>query len=435
MATDCVLGSSCSQAAWHRPSAESGSAIPTWKPSSPGWPKPGLKTGPTFVLTASPATTGLFGKEKQTTKAEVIADVTFVPPDVKQYAIRQANGMGLGEKIVRQMLEHETDIVKDYGSTDLTPDNYDFRFVREEELSGQRCYVLEMLPKRKGKTLLRGQIWVDATTYQLRRTEGEPGKAPSWWLRDSRIVLEYGDVGGMWLQTASESTANVRFVGPYTMVSHDVEYKISELAADAGAVRPSGNEGFRRGPIACSAPSSPALVFLILVSVSVSSGYSVLTHEAIVDSLWDTSIQKMLLKRFPAATPEELEQAHAYVYGGCIIQDMGYYPFSSHLFSDLTHYVRSGDFIVALIRESQDINEYAFALGALAHYAADNNGHRIATNLSVPILYPKLRRKFGQGSDLLGQSAGAHPDGVRLRRPAGRARALRPGPLPRVHRL
>jgi hypothetical protein len=173
----------------------------------------------------------LFGKERQTTKAEIIADVSFVPPDVKHYAIRQANGMGLGEKIVRQMLDHETDIVKDYGSTDLTPDNYDFRFLHEEDLNGQRCYVLEMLPKRKGKTLLRGQIWVDATTYQLRRTEGEPGKAPSWWLRDSRIVLVYGDVGGMWLQTSSESTANVRFVGPHTMVSRDVEYKFSDLAA------------------------------------------------------------------------------------------------------------------------------------------------------------------------------------------------------------
>jgi hypothetical protein len=138
------------------------------------------------------------------------------------------------------------------------------------------------------------------------------------------------------------------------------------------------------------------LVFWCLFSVPAAFGYSVLTHEAIVDSVWDASIQKLLLKRFPATTPEELEQAHAYSYGGCIIQDMGYYPFGSHLFSDLTHYVRSGDFITALIRESQDVNEYAFALGALAHYAADNNGHRIATNPSVPILYPKLRRKFGK---------------------------------------
>jgi hypothetical protein len=138
------------------------------------------------------------------------------------------------------------------------------------------------------------------------------------------------------------------------------------------------------------------LVLALLLSTSLSSGYSVLTHEAIVDSLWDASIQKMLLKRFPMATPEELEQAHAYVYGGCILQDMGYYPFSSKFFSDLTHYVRSGDFVVALIRESQDLNEYAFALGALAHYAADNSGHRLATNLAVPILYPDLRRKFGK---------------------------------------
>ena len=125
-------------------------------------------------------------------------------------------------------------------------------------------------------------------------------------------------------------------------------------------------------------------------------GYSVLTHEAIVDTLWDASIQKMLLQRFPMSTPEELEEAHAYVYGGCIIQDMGYYPFSSKLFSDLTHYVRSGDFVVALIRESQDLNEYAFALGALAHYAADNNGHRLGTNVAVPVLYPNLGREFGK---------------------------------------
>ena len=137
------------------------------------------------------------------------------------------------------------------------------------------------------------------------------------------------------------------------------------------------------------------LVLAVLLSATLSYGYTVLTHEAIVDSVWDTSMRKLLLKRFPGATPEELEQAHAYAYGGCIIQDLGYYPFSSRLFSDLTHYVRSGDFIIALIRDSQDINEYAFALGALEHYAADTDGHRIATNRAVPMLYPELRKKFG----------------------------------------
>ncbi len=142
-------------------------------------------------------------------------------------------------------------------------------------------------------------------------------------------------------------------------------------------------------------PEIAGLVLAILLSSSISYGYTPLTHEAIIDSVWDASIQKLLLKRFPGATPEELEQAHAYAYGGCIIQDLGYYPFSNSYFSDLTHYVRSGDFVAALIRESQDLNEYAFALGALEHYAADSEGHRIATNRAVPMLYPDLRRKFG----------------------------------------
>jgi hypothetical protein len=135
---------------------------------------------------------------------------------------------------------------------------------------------------------------------------------------------------------------------------------------------------------------------LILFSAPSASSYSVLTHEAIIDSTWDSALKPLLLKRFPDATHEELAKAHAYAYGGSIIQDLGYYPFGSKFYSDLTHYVRSGDFIVNLIRESQDLDEYAFALGALSHYAADNNGHRMATNLSVPLLYPDLRAKFGK---------------------------------------
>jgi hypothetical protein len=125
------------------------------------------------------------------------------------------------------------------------------------------------------------------------------------------------------------------------------------------------------------------------------SGYSVLTHEAIIDAAWKESIVPVLLKRFPNATPDELLKAHAYAYGGAIIQDMGYYPFGNAFFSDLTHYVRSGDFVVALIEESTDLNEYAFALGALAHYAADTSGHPIATNRAVAMTYPKLAKRYG----------------------------------------
>jgi hypothetical protein len=128
---------------------------------------------------------------------------------------------------------------------------------------------------------------------------------------------------------------------------------------------------------------------------SETAGYAVLSHEAIIDSAWKTNIHPLLLKRFPNATKEELKEAHGYAYGGAIIQDMGYYPHGNFFFSDLTHYVRSGDFIQALIRDSKDLNDYAFALGALAHYAADNDGHPIGTNRAVPILYPKLKKKYG----------------------------------------
>jgi hypothetical protein len=143
--------------------------------------------------------------------------------------------------------------------------------------------------------------------------------------------------------------------------------------------------------------SRSAVLLAIILSISqVSFGYSVLTHQAIIDSSWEDSIKPLVLKRFPGATAEQLKEAHAYSYGGAIIQDMGYYPFGSKFFSDLTHYVRSGDFIEALMAESQDINEYAFALGALAHYAADNNGHPLAVNKAVPVVYPKLRARYGE---------------------------------------
>ncbi|MGD0000384.1 MAG: zinc dependent phospholipase C family protein [Bryobacteraceae bacterium] len=141
--------------------------------------------------------------------------------------------------------------------------------------------------------------------------------------------------------------------------------------------------------------TSFALGLLLLFPAPAAWSYSVLTHEAIIDSTWDSAIKPLLLDRFPLATKDELKQAHAYAYGGCIIQDLGYYPFGSKFFSNLTHYVRSGDFILALISDSQDLNEYAFALGALSHYAADNNGHPMAVNRAVPMFYPKLGLKFG----------------------------------------
>jgi outer membrane lipoprotein-sorting protein len=175
----------------------------------------------------------LFGKEKAQTKVHLIADISFIPPDTKKYSIQEAAGTGFGETIVRRMLISEVEIAKDYTSTDFSADNYDFRFIREGNVGGQRCYVLELLPKRKNKNLLRGKILVDAGTFLPRRIEGEPVKTPSWWLRSLHIELDYSDVGGMWLQTALEATATVRILGPHTMVARDVKYQLSDLVVIA----------------------------------------------------------------------------------------------------------------------------------------------------------------------------------------------------------
>jgi hypothetical protein len=139
-----------------------------------------------------------------------------------------------------------------------------------------------------------------------------------------------------------------------------------------------------------------AIAIILLLCFGPACGaYSVLSHEALVDSAWDIAIKPLILQRFPKASHDDLKMAHSYAYGGAVIQDMGYYPFGSELFSDLVHYVRSGDFVEALLRDSQNVNEYAFALGAMAHYAADNDGHRLGTNKAVPLMYPNLKKKYG----------------------------------------
>jgi len=136
------------------------------------------------------------------------------------------------------------------------------------------------------------------------------------------------------------------------------------------------------------------IVIAVVGLVPLSQAYSLLTHEQIIDILWKDEITPLLLKRFPQATEKDLQKAHAYAYGGCLVQDMGYYPLGNKFFTDLTHYVRSGDFVANLIKESTNLNEYAYALGALAHYSADNSGHP-SINRAVALSFPRLRKKFG----------------------------------------
>lgn len=138
------------------------------------------------------------------------------------------------------------------------------------------------------------------------------------------------------------------------------------------------------------------LLIISLILPFYGNAYSVLTHEAIVDALWEKTITPLLLEKYPRTTREQLLAAKAYAYGGAVAPDMGYYPFGSSLFTNLVHYVRSGDFVQALLDEQKSLNDYAFALGALCHYTADTYGHPLGTNRTVPLVYPKVGKKFGK---------------------------------------
>jgi hypothetical protein len=150
---------------------------------------------------------------------------------------------------------------------------------------------------------------------------------------------------------------------------------------------------------------SAAILLCLFAAVHSADAYSLLTHEQLVDLTWQSTIVPLLLSRYPTLTPAQIEHARAYAYGGCVIQDIGYYPFGDTFFSDLTHYVRSGDFVVNLFRNAGNADELAFAVGALSHYIGDTIGHAQATNLAVPVEFPRLRARYG---DTVSYAQGEH---------------------------
>jgi hypothetical protein len=161
------------------------------------------------------------GSDKQST-SEVMAQINFVPPDKKTYKITQARGNSRGEKMVRELLDRETESAKRGRGSEISRTNYDFVFLRRETFGDVPEYVLGTLPKRKDKNLLRGQIWVDASTFRIRRIEGVPAKSPSFWLKNIHITLQFAQLGGMWVPVTFDAIATVRFLGQYTLAGRNI---------------------------------------------------------------------------------------------------------------------------------------------------------------------------------------------------------------------
>jgi hypothetical protein len=177
----------------------------------------------------------VFGADAVRPRTEVVAKVNFLPPNVKSYDIDQSTG-GMGEKIVRHILDHEVDATRDPRTLMVNEQNYGFAFEGEDTLDGNRCYRLTIAPKHDRKDLLKATIWVDKNSFHIVRMEGEPAKSPSFWVKDVHLVLEFDEVAGMWLQTETHAMAHLRFGGEYKITSQDIGYDVSRPVA--ASVRP-----------------------------------------------------------------------------------------------------------------------------------------------------------------------------------------------------
>jgi hypothetical protein len=161
------------------------------------------------------------GYDEQPT-AEVTAQIGFVPPDRKTYEIIKTRGNFAGEKIVRELLDSETESARKEHSTEINRANYDFVFLRRQNFGVVPEYVFAIFPKRKDKFLLRGQIWVDASSFRIRRIEGVPAKSPSFWIKNLHITLQFAELGGMWVPVAFDGIATVRVLGAYTLAGLNI---------------------------------------------------------------------------------------------------------------------------------------------------------------------------------------------------------------------
>lgn len=175
----------------------------------------------------------LFDEGATTPKGEVVATVNFLPPNAKSYDIDHSTG-GVGERVVRHILDHEVDVARDSRDAMIDAQNYDFDLVGEETIGAHPCYKLSITPKHQRKDLLNATLWVDKDSYRILRIEGEPAKNPSFWVKDVHLTLNFNEVAGMWMQTETHAVARLRFGGEYKLTSHDLNYDVTrELAANA----------------------------------------------------------------------------------------------------------------------------------------------------------------------------------------------------------
>ena len=180
----------------------------------------------------------LFAEDATTPHGDIVATINFLPPNAKTYDIDQSTG-GMGERVVRHILDHEVDVARNFKDMMVDSQNYDFELAGDEMIGGRPCYKLHIVPRHQRKELLKATMWVDKASYHILRVDGEPAKSPSFWVKDVHLVLDFKEVAGMWLQTETRAVARLRFGGEYKLTSHDLNYDVTrEVAGNPHASRP-----------------------------------------------------------------------------------------------------------------------------------------------------------------------------------------------------
>ena len=177
------------------------------------------------------------GEASSEAKSEVVAEVSFVPPNRKSFEILNTRGSGRGTSVVKHILESEAELAKDVTTNEVSRHNYDFALAGQAAVNGRNCYVLTLKPKRDERSLFNGKVFVDAQSYRILKLEGQPSRSPSWWLKTTYITLLFGDVDGLWLPVATNGTSELRMFGRYTLASQKIGQRVG---AEVASVQPAG---------------------------------------------------------------------------------------------------------------------------------------------------------------------------------------------------
>jgi hypothetical protein len=178
---------------------------------------------------------GLLGYSEQRTyrvtnmngnvKAEESGQMEYHAPDKKKFVITSESGSGLVRRMALNPLvasEIEAASGKQRHDSSITPENYTFELLGEQQVGPYECFLVRAVPKRADKYLFEGDVWIDTQDYAIVRIAGHPAKKLSFWIERADFVRQYQKIGDFWLPQRDETFVQVRMYGQKVLtIAHE----------------------------------------------------------------------------------------------------------------------------------------------------------------------------------------------------------------------